>query len=216
MVDFALKDEAQVAFYNRNSCPFEPDPDCSDTRAVNMACAPWKVLGREGTVIEARKLTGMVTDYRDRVLLHPITDGRSRLIGMSGMLLSTKYFKQTYLPEAIRQVLARSLPGHERDELIVSVRDSSGKLVASSQQAEGKETGVSLPMPYIFRDWTMEVRSRHLTAEQWAQLHFVINLLPFDLNDPAADRGHEHGLENCLASNETLSDEGRFRIQRLA
>ncbi len=176
VVDFSVPDEAEVLFYNRRSSLLEPDPDCPDTRAVNVACAPWKILGHERAIMESQRLTGMVTDHKDRVLLQPLVDARSRLVGMAGMLLDTEFFVEKYLPETIRHSLAHAFSEHEQQNLIIAVHDSSGRLVSSSQPLEGKGTGVSLPMPYIFRDWNLEVRSRYLTGEQWAGVHFGINL----------------------------------------
>jgi signal transduction histidine kinase len=177
VVDFAKEDAAQITFYDRERCVLKPDPDCADTRAVNVACAPWKILGQEGAVMASRKITGMVTDHKDRILLHPITDKNSRLIGMAGMLLSTRYFMEDYFPSIIEDTLRKSFPEqHRQDNLIVAVHDATDRLLFASRPLKGQVAEVSMPMPYIFKDWKLGIHSRHYTAEQWARLHFVVNL----------------------------------------
>jgi signal transduction histidine kinase len=176
VVNFALDDDHQVLFYDRSSHVLEAQPDCPDTRSVNVSCAPWKILSREGMTMADRKLSGMMTDQKNRVLIYPITDEHTRLIGMAGMLVDIGYFKERYLPKSIENSVSRFFTSRERDNVIVTVHDASNKLVLASQPLEDQDDEVSMSMPYIFKDWRLGIRSRYVTPEQWAHRYFALNL----------------------------------------
>jgi signal transduction histidine kinase len=176
VVNFELDDNHQVLFYDRSCHVLEADPDCPDTRSVNVSCAPWKILSREGVALHDRKLSGMLTDHKNRVLTYPINDEHARVIGMAGMLVDMRYFKDAYLPKAIENAKNRFFSQRERENVIVTAYDSSNKHAAARQPLEGQDDEVSMAMPYIFRDWRLGIRSRYVTPEQWARRYFALNL----------------------------------------
>ena len=176
VVNFELDEDHQVLFYDRSCHVLEADPDCPDTRSVNVSCAPWKILSREGVAMHDRKLSGMLTDHKNRVLIYPITGEQARVIGMAGMLVDMGHFKDKYLPEAIENAKNRFFSQRERENVIVTAHDASNKLALAAQSPEGQDDEVSMAMPYIFRDWRLGIRSRFVTPEQWARRYFALNL----------------------------------------
>jgi signal transduction histidine kinase len=175
-VNFALEEDRQVLFYDRSSQVLEAEPDCPETRSVNVSCAPWKILSREGMAMAERKLSGMMADHKNRVLVYPITDEATRLLGMAGMLVDLRHFREKYLPNFIQESVKQFFSPRERGNVIVTVHDASNELVLASQPLEGQDDEVSVPMPYIFKDWRLGVRSRYVTPEQWARRYFALNL----------------------------------------
>jgi signal transduction histidine kinase len=168
--------ESEVLFYNPTDYSMQAFPDSPETRVVNVACAPWRLLSKQETTMEPEKIFGVIIDQDNRILLNPIIDGSSRLVGVAGMIVDVAFFKNEYLPRVVHSSLSHFFSEHEQGNLIVAAYDCCSRLVLGSQPAQGQDDEVSQALPFIFRDWHMGIRSRYLTHEQWARRYFAINL----------------------------------------
>jgi signal transduction histidine kinase len=141
--------------------------------AVWAACSPWTVVAKKtGGVVRP----GLHVDERDpayRVVVRPITDDASRLVGLVGMVLDESHFRSEVLPKAI----ASSLPHVERgSELQVWVCDERGQKVVGNGPGCGPKTATRVPLMFAFTNWTVSLNDPRATPEAWAQRSFVYNV----------------------------------------
>src|SRR5262249_1540273 len=82
-------------------------PDCSpEALAVSVAVAHGTALYRRDGALERVRLFVEEKDPSFRILLYPITDDSSRLVGLAGMILDQRYFREKVLPKAVRDALS--------------------------------------------------------------------------------------------------------------
>src|SRR5262245_36223819 len=93
------------------------------------------------------------------------------------MFLNENVLINDYLEPAIRESLPEAFPDEDRD-VIVTVVDSKNdhKLIFANQPFEGPKYEVGWPMMFIFTDWFLGIRMRHMTEEEWSRRHFSVNL----------------------------------------
>src|SRR5215831_17936031 len=82
-----------VLFYNPERERMEAFPESPETRAVNVASAPWRLLSEEETTMQSEKVFGVLIDQEHRILMNPIVDESSKLVGVAGMIVDTVFFK---------------------------------------------------------------------------------------------------------------------------
>ncbi len=142
--------------------------------AIWAATAPWKILVKKGGLIDT---TGLRTDERDpehRIILNPITDESSKLVGLAGMIIDQDYFTEVVLPKAI----ANALPAFSgKHDLKVVVHDQDGRLVYPSDvKVPGREPKIRRHLSYVFTDWKIGLYGGFATPEQWARGNFAFNM----------------------------------------
>jgi len=99
VVAFTQSGESQVLFYNPSRYAMEPRPGSPEARAVNVASAPWKLLSQEGATVESVMLEVNKQDPEHRIILNPITDEASKVVGVAGMIIDLPFFTDSYLPQ---------------------------------------------------------------------------------------------------------------------
>lgn len=173
---FSKKDEPQIFFYDPVRHTMKPQPECPATRAITAACAPLQLVNLQGVRLESASLMVNERDPQHRLILNPILDESSQVIGVAGMIVDVAYFRDHFLPQVIQETLSKSFPDGDHDNIIVTVRDGAGQLVYATQPVQGQDDIVRLPLPFIFKDWRLGIRSRYQTPEQWAKRYFALNL----------------------------------------
>jgi len=163
--------------------------------AVWAAISPWSLLAKKGAEIETPQLAVDERDPRFRIVLNPVTDEHSRLVGLAGMVLDAGWFEREVLPDALREALALD---PDRESLAVTVWDGRGRVVRDDRgngapapllAADGAREGrgaedrhvraaeqVIRPLPFVFTDWKIGLADRHSSPEQWAHANFLVNL----------------------------------------
>jgi signal transduction histidine kinase len=142
---------------------------------VVVAASSWQTLAHKGGVVET---VGLAVDERDpahRIVLNPITDDASRVVGVAGMVLDESYLRGTLLP----QVIDRALPtffGDPESSPVVTVADGRGRRVFSTAPASWDRIDVERPLSFAFSDWTLGLASRHAHAGEWARRNFRLNV----------------------------------------
>src|SRR3954454_7424873 len=122
----SLRDEGEPLFFTPGYSTFHQPDESPEARAVSVAVAPWKALYHRDGVLERVRLFVEEKDPHFRILLYPVTDDSSRLVGLAGMILDERYFKQKVLPKATRDALSDSSDAGE-PRPIVCVEDGQGK-----------------------------------------------------------------------------------------
>ncbi|HEX8492020.1 MAG TPA: HAMP domain-containing sensor histidine kinase [Pyrinomonadaceae bacterium] len=167
--------ESQVLFYNPRDVKKDYSPTIAEARAVNVAVAPLKLLSQEGSALQSPGLSIDDHDPENRVILKPVTNEWRKVVGVTGMILDAGYFREVYLPRAIKNSLQKFFPSDAQENVIVTVHDGGGQLVMSTQPVRGQDNEALTNLPY-FSDWRLGIRSRHMTPEQWARWNFNVNL----------------------------------------
>ncbi len=150
----------------------EPSEITAEVRAIFMAVAPWSILRQRGDAVFEAKLVAEDRDPDHRMILNPILDEGSQLVGLAGLIVDETHFREQVLPQAIRS--ARPAVFAE-DELIVEVLDGDGGRVLATDPEAGRGE-IGRKFSFLFTDWKIAVRGRTSTSAQWARANFALNL----------------------------------------
>jgi signal transduction histidine kinase len=173
VVSFQDGDDRPRYFYP--SCEtFQPPPWSPELTAVYVASSPWRLLAMKNARVERVRLTVEEKDPAYRILLYPITDDASKLVGLAGMVLDEDYFRARVLPMAV----SRSLAAFDSGELepLVSVTDAKGRTVYATGPLHNRRMEVEKPFSLVFTDWTIGLASRHATPAAMARRSFLVNV----------------------------------------
>ncbi|HYP27164.1 MAG TPA: HAMP domain-containing sensor histidine kinase [Blastocatellia bacterium] len=171
------KDQNPVVYYNPKTNQMEPaSPDAAETRAVNIACAPWRVMSKEGTTVESRALSVDERDPENRILLKPIIDESSRVAGVAGMIIDNEFFLKNVLPAAIEKYFPKRQADDECIGVILTAQDGGDNVMLASGTIQDQAEEMALPLQFVFTDWRLKIYSRDMTPEQIAHSNFAINL----------------------------------------
>lgn len=176
LVDLAGENAGTMTTYDPQARAMVAAEDSPITAAARAATGPWRQAsafpGRTGPTV----LTVDERDKEHRVILNPITDENSQVVGIAGIVVDNGTFHRDVLPSVIRKSLPGFFPGDSADNVVVTVRDGGGNVVLTTAREEGKGEEVAASFPFIFYDWRISLRGRHATVEQWASANFALNL----------------------------------------
>lgn len=172
---FDGSNDSPVHFYEPQEATKTYSPSIAEARAVNVAIAPFKLLSQEGSALQTPALSIDDHDPENRIFLKPVTNEARKVVGVVGMTIDAKYFREIYLPRVVRSTLQKFFPADAQENVIVTVQDGSGQLVMSTQPVKGQNDEALTMLP-VFTDWKLGIRSRQMTPEQWARWNFNVNL----------------------------------------
>jgi signal transduction histidine kinase len=170
---------AKLLFYDRYLRTMVPKKESHDLRAILAAVAPLTVLRYERSQLDSVVLTVHEQDPNSRIILNPIVDEHSFLVGVAGIVVDEAFFKEVVLPKEVE----KSFKGYFANEAppIVTVRDVAGELIYASGPIEEswedeRDEDAARPFAFVFSDWEVGVRSSGMTPEQWAKVNFAMNM----------------------------------------
>ncbi|HEX9669778.1 MAG TPA: HAMP domain-containing sensor histidine kinase, partial [Thermoanaerobaculia bacterium] len=162
---------------------FDPKAGCwhepgwgDEERAIWVAISPWSTRAHKGVPLEKTSLVVEERDPRSRILLFPITDETSQVVGITGLILDEAHFRTAVLPAAIEHALPKYFGGDPADDFVVTVRDRGGDLVYTTAPKKRLHEEAKKPFSFVFTDWTMGLASRHATAAEVAHRNFGVNI----------------------------------------
>src|SRR5258706_10878258 len=127
-----------------NYYAFDPDhgallsyPASDEAVAIILACTPLQLLRYYNRPLVS---PGLRVDQRDPpypIILNPITDDTSRVVGVAGMILDEDYFRGTLLPSIVKKALPVFFPGGGAGDLAVTVRNAAGEGVLGAGRGAG-------------------------------------------------------------------------------
>lgn len=169
-----------LLFFEPSCESFEPPQWSPEVKAAYMAVVPWKAIAhKDGGRLETVRLVVEEKDPNYRILLYPITDDASKLVGVAGMVLDEGYFKGTILRSAIKKALLDQFPDQRRAP-VVSIKDGRGYVYAANPvDGNGKhswDVEAAQKFSLVFTDWTIGLKSRHATPAAVARRNFLVNL----------------------------------------
>lgn len=168
-------DPTNVYFYDPSDIDKQITPSSAELRAVNLAMAPLRLLSQEEVPKDSPELMVDEYDSENRVIFKPIRNEERKVVGVSGLIIDSTYFRNVFLPRVIQQSLPKFFPDDAQDNIIVTVHDGKGMRVMATQEVQGKDDDTYTMLPF-FSDWKLGIRSRFTTAEQWARWNFNVSL----------------------------------------
>ncbi|MEJ2581956.1 MAG: histidine kinase dimerization/phospho-acceptor domain-containing protein, partial [Acidobacteriota bacterium] len=152
-------------------------PEHSDeTVAVWAAASPWAYLRKKGAKLETTSLSSDQHDPSNRIIINPITDEESKLVGLAGMIIDQDVFVGEVLPKAIEASLPK-FDDKEKTELLVVVRDNlKRQILPFGKTAHPKQDHVSRAFDFVFTDWRVSLQGDFASAEKWARANFAYNI----------------------------------------
>jgi two-component system phosphate regulon sensor histidine kinase PhoR len=174
-----LRDGDEPLYFSPTCASFYQPDSTPEARAVAVAVAPWKALYHKDGILERVRLFVEEKDPEFRILLYPVTDDASRLVGLAGMVLDEDYFRRIVLPAAIRDALSDFGDSDPAYKPILSVQDGQGQIVYATAPLEGHppwNTEARRPFGFVFTDWSVELATRHATAAEVARRNFLVNM----------------------------------------
>ncbi len=172
---FRAKDAYRSYFYDCPSNSMVADAPPEIWRAVMAACSPWRVRSYKGEEFEKVTLSVDEMDPENRVILNPIIDESSHVVGIAGMIVDNTFFREELLPEIIEGSLPKFFRAADYENLIVTVRDDGGAVALATDESDGPAE-VTRAIPFIYTDWKLGLNSRYSTPEQWARSNFALNV----------------------------------------
>lgn len=164
-----------ISFYDPQSSQFWSKVSHEERSVAHAAAANWMAMIMTKSTPKSLRPTVDERDPKNRVIVKPIVDSEKRVVGVAGMFLDDQVFVKDYLSPAISELTPKWFPD-EYQEAIVTVLGQDDKLVFANQQYEGKAYEVGWPFQFIYTDWFLGIRMRHMTEEEWSRRYFLTNL----------------------------------------
>jgi len=166
---------AQTVYFNsRESSERIAEVSQGEARAVQFVTGPMRLLADEDTPLQ--QTAAYVEDHDpDNIILFKAITEDSKVVGVTGMILDAAYFRDVLLPGKMKEMLPKYFPDGTDANVVVSATDPSNNLVFRSQDAGGRDDEMKVMLPYFY-NYTVSIRSRHMTPEQWAHSNFKYSL----------------------------------------
>jgi signal transduction histidine kinase len=177
VMDYVSDKKSKLLFYNPKDVTMVPASREKEIRSIYVACAPWNMISHKKTKIESQSIMVDEKDPENFIILNPITDEDSHVVGIAGMVVDMEYFRKEVLPQVAKKSLQSYFTDPElRKKLVVTVRDPQGKVVFATGKVASPTSKVSRWFPWIFTHYEVRLESRDLTPEEWARSNFAVNM----------------------------------------
>jgi len=173
VASFVNGNHGKVLYFDPSCASFTPAKWSEEARAIHVAVSPLSTLAhKDGVLPEPVQLFVDDRDPEYPMILNPITDDASRVVGVAGMILDEDHFRSEVLPEVVKA----SLPDFfRRDEPAVAVWDGKGNLAFRTAKLSGPAEAHK-SFSFVFTNWMVGLDTRHATAGQVAKRNFAVNL----------------------------------------
>jgi signal transduction histidine kinase len=164
----------EIYFYDPASHEMIEPEWSEEIVAVWASMSPWKIYRKKGTKVDTSTFTVDQHDPDNRIILNPIVDDDSKLVGLAGLIIDQPFFEQELLKKAIKM----SLPETGDDcGLMVCVRDSRGRQVLPhGPVADPNDDRVRRSFTFVFTDWSMGLQGELAAADNLARANFAYNM----------------------------------------
>ncbi len=109
------------------------------------------------------------------MVLNPITSTKNRVVGVAGMILDERVFREEVVPKVIEKFLPKYFGKNHASRVHVVVRNAQGEaMVGEVPDHPGKPR--RRRFTFAFADWSMALYYMGRTPEQLASTYFLINV----------------------------------------
>jgi signal transduction histidine kinase len=189
LVDFSRETYGSFYVYEKDAPELLTAMASEESLAMIAAANAWQVLSYWGGRAEAVEPVVDERDPKHRMVLRPITDSEAHVMGVAGMILDERWFRETLLPRVIDEQLRHFFSPETRGSFSVRVRDAAGEVVVSvgkdaagGRQAANQaadlqpEDTATEPFPFVFSDWTIGLTSHGRSPEELARQSFWVHM----------------------------------------
>lgn len=115
-------------------------------------------------------------DPDNPIILRPVTDSSSQLVGIAGLVIDRSYFRNVFLPELLAKAADREFSGEEFSDLTLAVYDDTGTVVTATQRVKETRAEMKVPLSFVFPRWHIAARSQGLTTDEVGRRYLLTNL----------------------------------------
>ncbi len=178
VVRFEGEDGATMLFYDPRRDVLEPPEPSAESRAVTVACAPWRLMHAKAIEGEEPRLVVEERDPEHRIVLLPVLDRSRRILGVAGLILDPAWFRDEELPRTVEGALRKLRETGAGAGIDVSVRDAHGTpWYPKGARADDVAPDVARNFAFVFTDLRLAVRNRDMSPEELAHASFAFNLM---------------------------------------
>ena len=168
-----------VSMHSKNPLTLFPEPAAESEEvtkeviAIWAACSPWTLVAKKSDGFVS---AGMRVEERDpahRIVVKPVIDDSSRMVGIVGMVIDEAHLRSEVLPKAIQSALPQSGDG---GKLAVWVCDERWNTVLGEEPGCGPKSATRVPLSFAFTNWTIALPTAAPRPEAWARRNFAFNL----------------------------------------
>ncbi|MEM7481023.1 MAG: HAMP domain-containing sensor histidine kinase [Acidobacteriota bacterium] len=164
-------DPAKISLYDFETKSMVKAAESPRIQAFYAAAVPWIVRGRMERRVEKPEPEGFRDDPEMRLMIRPLVDDESRLVGLAGMTLDPDHYRDNVLPSAFEEVLGK------QPDLVATVWNQRGeRMIGPEDEDSGNRERTIRRLPKPFDDWKVSIHSPTSTPEQWARANFLFNL----------------------------------------
>jgi signal transduction histidine kinase len=170
VLSFVREDHGKVLVFDPEVSWMGPPVSTDESSAIYVAAGSLWMLSDKGDELQAPGLLVDEHDPDNRLIINPILDDHSRVVGLAGMIVDQAYFRDKLLP----MVLSKSMPMFfsEADQKDLNVAVHSGR----RDRSEPDTCEAERPLSFIFTDHRLGLTGRNLNPEAWARANFALNM----------------------------------------
>lgn len=176
LADFTRERFGNFLVYDPATKTLETPAASEESMAIILATTPWHLMRFRGLAMQPSSLMVDERNTEHRIILNPILDESSEVVGVTGMILDEDFFRKELLPAVVKKALPKFFPGASPDYVAVTVRNPKGAVVFALGDPGGKSEAVSKKIPFVFADWAMTLNSTGNMPERLAASGFAFNL----------------------------------------
>lgn len=176
LVDYTHSPTGNYWVYDEKRKKLVVTPAADESLAIIVACQQMMLNSFLKVSVDSPNLSVDERNPEYRIILNPITNDHSNIVGVAGMILDESFFTEKLLPRIINVTLPHFFPERAVEELVVTVRDDHGKLAFATGESTHDDEVVTTPIPYVFQDWSLWLHSPPSMAEQLANENFATNV----------------------------------------
>jgi len=173
VVSFYREDWGKLLFFEPSMTMMEPPSSLTESRAAYVASAPWMVMSQKGSVLDKVALSVDERDPDNRVILNPILDESSRLVGVSGMILDQEFFSEVLLPGIIDKAVPEFFPAEVQK--LITVHIHGGGDDKTDGKAHAKDEARKA-LTFVFTDYHLGLTTHFMNPKEWARASFILNM----------------------------------------
>jgi len=168
-----------VSLHSKDPLLLFPRPDAESEEvakeviAIWAACSPWTIVAKKGDGVISPATRVDERDPAHRIVVRPVTDDASRIVGIVGMVIDEAHLRAEILPKAIQSALPH---GGEGGKLAVWVCDERWNAVVGDEPGCGPKSATRVPLQFAFTNWTISLHDRRATPEVSARRSFSFNV----------------------------------------
>ena len=178
LVSTLLDPPWQIQVFDPETKSLRPPDESSETRAIAIALAPWKMVAFKGAPVDLSRLAVDQRDPRYRIILNPILGDGDRFLGLTGYVVDQAYFEREVLPKAVDKVLSDL--GNETD-LRITVQDGLKRTVLSRggtpvDDVHSAKKQILRSFDFVFDDWRIILEGSGSKPRRLARTSFGYNI----------------------------------------